>query len=114
MAQCWGMLVRLTACQRLGDNPQKGATMSVRTTAATLSLGLLGLGLALTSLAPADAVMGGNRTPLDLSGVFVVNDLCPFPVTIDAHAVGAETNVAMADGAILRRTLNEADTFSPG
>src|SRR5262245_48916988 len=74
-----------------------------------------GLGLTLASIAipgPADAAAGGNRIPLDLSGTFVVDNVCAFPITIDAHAVGAQTVVDTGHGSIVRMHLTETDTWS--
>ena len=72
-----------------------------------------GLGLTLAPIVSAHAAPGGNRTAVDNAGTFVVHDLCAFPVTIDAHVVGAQTVVQTGDGgSIIRVHLNETDIYS--
>ena len=78
--------------------------------AAAIMTGLAGLGLALTP-AGAQAAPGGNKTPVDFSGTFVVRDLCDFPITIDAHATGFQVAVETGKGSIVRLHLNETDVF---
>src|SRR5262245_49490853 len=79
-------------------------------TPAAMGLGLIGL--AFTTIAPASAVTGGNRTPLDNTGTQTVFDLCPFPVDVTAHTVGTvHVQTIGSGGSILRAHLNEVDTF---
>jgi len=74
---------------------------------------MAGLGLALFPISSANATAGGNRTPVDNVGTFVVHDLCAFPVTIDAHVVGAQTVVQTGrGGSIIRVHLDETDVYS--
>lgn len=78
----------------------------------TILAALAGLSLMLGPITSADAATGGNRTPVDAEGVFVVNDLCAFPVTISAHVVGSQTTVETGNGSIYRSHLVETDVFS--
>ena len=78
---------------------------------AAVITGLAGLGLALTP-AGAQAAPGGNRTEVEFSGTFVVDNLCDFPITIDAQATGFLVEVETGKGSILRGHLNETDVFS--
>ncbi len=82
----------------------------MRKTAAVLT-SMAGLGLALTPVG-AQAAPGGNKQPVDLSGTFVSQDLCEFPVTIDAHTTGFLVEVETGKGTIVRAHLNETDVFS--
>lgn len=84
----------------------------MRTIPKPMLVALAGLGLMLVPLTAADAAPGGNRTPVDQEGTFVVNDLCAFPVTISAHVVGGLTEVETAEGSILRLHLDETDVYS--
>jgi hypothetical protein len=78
----------------------------------TLLLALAGLGLTLVPISSADAAKGGNRTPVDQEGTFVVHDLCAFPVAISAHVVGSQTVVDTGHGSIIRVHLDETDVYS--
>ena len=73
----------------------------LRTTATAM---VLGLGLTLAPIGSADAAPGGNRAPVEASGTFDVHDLCPFPVHIEAHVVGASTTAPQPDGGSIVRT----------
>ena len=84
----------------------------MRTFAETILVALAGLGLMLLPHTAAEAAPGGNRTPVDQEGTFVVNDLCAFPVTISAHVVGSQTIVETGNGSIYRSHLVETDVFS--
>ena len=84
----------------------------MRTFPRTLLVALAGLGLTLVPLTSAGAATGGNRTPVDDVGIFVVHDLCAFPVTITAHVVGAQTQVETGQGSIVRVHLNETDVYT--
>jgi hypothetical protein len=80
--------------------------------AAAVLAGLAGIGLSLAPAA-AQAAPGGNRQPaVEFAGSFVVQDLCEFPVTIDAHVTGFEVTVETANGTIVRGRYNETDVFS--
>jgi len=82
----------------------------LRTTATAM---VLGLGLTLTPIGAALAAAGGNRVPVEASGVFDVHDLCPFPVHIEAHVVGASTTAPQpGGGSIVRTHLVEDDVYS--
>lgn len=84
----------------------------MRTFPRTLLAALAGLGLTLVPLTSAGAATGGNRTPIDQEGTFVVHDLCAFPVAISAHVVGSQTAVHTGNGSIIRVHLNETDIYS--
>jgi hypothetical protein len=78
----------------------------------TCAATLIGFALALSPVASANALAGGNRQPVDATGSFVVNSLCPFPVTVDAHVVGFQVTVETGTGSIIRTHLNETDVYS--
>jgi hypothetical protein len=73
---------------------------------------LAAIGPTVVTLSSADATAGGNRAHVDQEGSFVVHDLCAFPVSIDAHVVGAQTEVETSDGSIVRVHLHETDIYS--
>jgi hypothetical protein len=62
--------------------------------------------------AGAQAAPGGNKQPVEFSDTFVVQDLCEFPVTIDAHATGFRVEVDTGKGTNVRLHLNETDVYS--
>ncbi len=86
----------------------------MRKSSRTLLAALAGLGLTLAaSTTSAHAAPGGNRAPVEASGTFDVHDLCPFPVHIEAHVVGASTTAPQPDGgSIVRTHLVEDDVYS--
>lgn len=84
----------------------------MRTFSRTLLVALVGIALTLVANASADAARGGNRTPVDQQGEFVVHDLCSFAVSVSAHVVGSQTAVNTGKGSIVRIHLNETDTYS--
>ena len=72
-----------------------------------------GLGLTLAPIVSAHAAPDGNRAPVEASGTFDVHDLCPFPVHIEAHVVGASTTAPQpGGGSIVRTHLVEDDVYS--
>jgi hypothetical protein len=72
-----------------------------------------GLGLTVAPIVSAHAASGGNRAPVEASGTFDVHDLCPFPVHIEAHVVGASTTAPQpGGGSIVRTHLVEDDVYS--
>lgn len=78
----------------------------------TVLVALTATGLALAATTSAEAARGGHRTTIDAMGTFVVNDLCGFPVTIDAHVVGHQTVTATGQGSIVLTHLHETDVYS--
>jgi hypothetical protein len=80
--------------------------------AAAVLAGVAGIGLALTPATAQAAGGGGNKQPVEFAGTFVVQDLCEFPVTIDAHVTGFEVTVETGNGTIVRGRYNETDVFS--
>jgi hypothetical protein len=83
----------------------------MRRTLASLVTGVLGACLSLVPAA-AEADRGGNRSPVDFHGTYVVNDLCGFPVTIEAHVTGSVVTVDTHNGSILRAHLNSQEIYS--
>ena len=84
----------------------------MRTFLRTLLAALTVVGITLVSATSADAARGGNRSSVDQTGTFVVNDLCGFAVHISAHVVGYQTVVETGHGSIIRVHLHETDIFS--
>jgi hypothetical protein len=82
-----------------------------RIAAVTIAL-LTGLALAVAP-AVAQAAAGGHRTTFDEDfDVFVVNDLCGFPITITGHQEGFQVVVTANDNTIIRAHITEQDVFS--
>lgn len=89
-------------------------TPTVRRPSLAAAVLVLGLGLTLGPIAlssAAQAASGGNRVPLDLTGTFIVDNVCAFPITVDGHAVGAQTVVDTGHGSIVRIHLVETDVW---
>jgi hypothetical protein len=65
-------------------------------------------------LAHPAAAVEPTREPIDSTDVFVVEDICSFPVTITATVVGTETTFYDQSGAVTRIHLHlvEQDVFT--
>jgi len=65
-------------------------------------------------LARPAAAIEPTREPISSTDIFVVEDICSFPVTITATVVGTETTFLDQSGAVTRIHIHlvEQDTFS--